>query len=269
VAGAGGRRILPGVNDGRSPGEAARFEGVTKRFGTTEVLRGVDLVVARGETVAVIGPSGGGKTTLLRLLDGLEWRDGGRLEVLGVEVPPGEPEAREGERFWRPLRRRVALVFQALHLHPHLTALEQVALAPERVVGRPREEARRAARALLDRVGLAEKAESRPAALSGGQQQRVAIARALATDPDLVLFDEPTSALDPEVTGEVLAVLRDLALAHERAFVIVTHQYDFAREAADRVAFLEDGRVLEAGPAERVLDDPAHPRTRAFLGRDR
>jgi ABC-type polar amino acid transport system ATPase subunit len=243
------------------------LEGVTKRFGATDVLCGVDLTVARGEVLALVGPSGGGKSTLLRLVNGLEHRDGGTLRVLGVDVPPGAPAPREGDAFWRPLRRRIGFVFQAFHLYPHRTALENVALAPERVLGRPREAARARAADLLARVGLADKAGSWPRQLSGGQQQRVAIARALAMDPEVMLFDEPTSALDPETTGEVLDVLGDLARAHDRTLLIVTHEIRFAREAADRVAFLEAGRILEVGPASEVLTSPRHPRTQRFLER--
>jgi polar amino acid transport system ATP-binding protein len=238
---------------------------VTKRFGDRPVLQGVDLDAARGESLAIVGPSGGGKSTLLRLVNGLEARDGGSLTVLGTEVPPGVPSAAEGDRFWRPLRRRIGFVFQAFHLYPHLTAVENVALAPREVLRRPPEEARAVAKDLLERVGLAGHADALPRTLSGGQQQRVAIARALATDPEVMLFDEPTSALDPETSGEVLDVLRDLARRHERTLLIVTHEIRFAREAADRVAFLEDGRVLESGPAAEVLTAPRHDRTRAFL----
>jgi ABC-type polar amino acid transport system ATPase subunit len=260
---------VPALNapGGAAPAPPLVLEGVTKRFGALEVLGGVDLVVGRGEVLALFGPSGGGKSTLLRLANGLEARDGGRLEVLGVPVPLADPPLRPDDPFWRPLRRRIGFVFQAFHLYPHRTALDNVALAPRRVAGEAAEPARARARALLERVGLGDKLDARPRTLSGGQQQRVAIARALAMDPDLVLFDEPTSALDPEMTGEVLAVLRDLASAHDRTMVVVTHELGFAREAADRAAFLEGGRVLEEGPAARVLDDPVHERTRRFLAR--
>jgi polar amino acid transport system ATP-binding protein len=182
-------------------------------------------------------------------------------------VPLGPPADRADAPFWRPLRRRIGFVFQAFHLYPHLDALENVCLAPIRVAGEDPEAARERGHALLRRVGLAEKARVRPRQLSGGQQQRVAIARALAMDPELVLFDEPTSALDPEVTGEVLDVLRDLAAARDRTLVIVTHEYAFAREAAGRVAFLQDGRILEIGTSSQVLGDPENPATRRFLAR--
>jgi len=217
--------------------------------------------------LALVGPSGGGKSTLLRLLNGLETRDGGTMNVLGTEVPLNGLSSDPAGPFWRPLRRRIGFVFQAFHLYPHKTALENVALAPQKVAGLPREEARSRARLLLERVGLAAKVDALPRTLSGGQQQRVAIARALAMDPDLLLCDEPTSALDPETTGEVLDVLRDLARAHERTLVIVTHELAFAREVADRVGFLEHGTLLELGSAVEVLDHPRHPRTQAFLER--
>jgi polar amino acid transport system ATP-binding protein len=254
--------------EARDPvGASVRFRGVTKRFGDLEVLRGVDLDVAAGEVVALVGPSGGGKSTLLRLVNGLEIRDGGTLEVLGTDVPLGGEASSPAAPFWRPLRRRIGFVFQAFHLYPHKTALENVALAPTKVNGVAREDALARAAALLDRVGLAEKANARPRQLSGGQQQRVAIARALAMDPAVLLFDEPTSALDPQMTGEVLDVIRDLALRHDRTLLVVTHELGFAREAADRVAFLEAGRILEVGPAAQVLEAPTHPRTRSFLER--
>jgi polar amino acid transport system ATP-binding protein len=245
------------------------FRGVTKRFGDLEVLAGVDLEVSAGEVLALIGPSGGGKSTLLRLVNGLEIRDGGALWVLGTDVPLGAPAAAPEDPWWIALRRRVGFVFQAFHLYPHLTAAENVALALVEVAGRGEQEARERAAALLARVGLAAKARAWPRQLSGGQQQRVAIARALAMDPEVVLFDEPTSALDPEVTGEVLEVIRELAEEHARTLVIVTHEYGFAREAADRVAFLEGGRIVEVGAARQVLEQPVEARTRRFLQRVR
>ena len=246
---------------------AVRFEGVDKAFGALQVLKGVDLEVYPAEVLALVGPSGGGKSTLLRLVNGLEVRDAGTLTVLGESVPLPAHEAGPTDPFWLPLRKRIGFVFQAFHLYPHKTALENVTIAPVHVRGAAASDARARRFALLERVGLAEKADARPATLSGGQQQRVAIARALAMEPDILLFDEPTSALDPEMTGEVLAVLRDLAAEHARTLMVVTHEYGFAREAADRVAFLEDARILEVGPAEKVLTDPDHPRTRSFFER--
>ena len=243
------------------------LSGVTKRFGALEVLAGVDLEVRSGEVLALLGPSGGGKSTLLRLLNGLEVRDGGTLRVLDTDIPlepgPGPSHA----SLWTDLRRRIGFVFQAFHLYPHKTALENVLLAPVKVDGRDLEEMRARAAELLERVGLAEKRDAHPRQLSGGQQQRVAIARALAMDPDILLFDEPTSALDPEMSAEVIEVMRDLALRHDRTLLVVTHEFGFARECADRVAFLENGRILEVGPAQEVLQAPTHPRARAFFGR--
>ncbi len=240
---------------------------VTKRFGATTVLAGVSLEVARGDVVALLGPSGSGKSTILRLLNGLEAPDGGRVEMFGVRAPLADVPATSRERHWLPLRRRIGFVFQAFPLYPHRTALGNLTLAPTKVLGRSEEEARARGLALLDRVGLKDRAEAWPRELSGGQRQRVAIARALAMDPEILLFDEPTSALDPETIGEVLAVMRDLVAEHARTIVVVTHEVRFAREAADRVAFLDGGIVVEAGPAREVLDAPSHPRTRAFLQR--
>jgi polar amino acid transport system ATP-binding protein len=243
------------------------LRGVTKRFGATEVLRGVDLDVRRGEVLAVLGPSGGGKSTLLRLVNGLEARDGGTLRVLDTEVPLGGEAAQPDAPFWTALRRRIGFVFQAFHLYPHKTALENVMLAPVRVHRRDPQEVRAHALALLARVGLEARADAWPRQLSGGQQQRVAIARALVMDPEILLFDEPTSALDPEMSAEVLDVMRALAADHDRTLVVVTHEFAFAREGADRAAFLEHGRILEVGPARDVLTNPQDERTRAFFDR--
>jgi len=243
------------------------LRGVTKRFGDLEVLRGIDLDVRPGEVLALLGPSGGGKSTLLRLLNGLEIRDGGDLRVLDTVVPLGPPAATPTDPWWTALRRRVGFVFQAFHLYPHKTALENVTLAPVTVAGRSPEIARERAAALLERVGLATKTDAYPRQLSGGQQQRVAIARALAMDPEILLFDEPTSALDPEMSAEVIDVMRDLAARHDRTLLVVTHEFGFACEGADRVAFLEHGRILETGPAREVLEHPQDERTRAFFDR--
>ena len=243
------------------------FEGVTKRFGDVTVLEGIDLEVHAGEVLALLGPSGGGKSTLLRLINGLEIRDGGCLTVLERDVPLGPPAAEPDAPWWRELRREIGFVFQAFHLYPHKTALENVTLAPTHVRGQAPEDAAERARGLLERVGLGHKADALPRQLSGGQQQRVAIARALAMDPRILLFDEPTSALDPEMSAEVIDVLRDLAAQHDRTLIVVTHEFGFAREAADRVAFLEHGRILEVGPAREVLEAPRHERARAFFER--
>jgi ABC-type polar amino acid transport system ATPase subunit len=233
--------------------------GLRKRFGAAEVLRGVDLSVAPGETVAIIGPSGGGKSTLIRCLNALERPDAGSVRVGGVDLAgPGGEAA----------RRTTAMVFQGFNLFPHLTVLGNVALAPVHVARRPRAEAEARALAVLERVGIADQAGKRPAELSGGQQQRAAIARALATDPAVMLLDEPTSALDPESVGEVLDVVADLA-AGGMTVVMVTHEMAFAREAADRVVVLDAGQVIEQGPPAQLFAAPTTERTRAFLRRVR
>jgi polar amino acid transport system ATP-binding protein len=245
-----------------------RVRDLAKSFGATEVLRGVDLDAARGEKISIIGPSGSGKSTILRILMTLETPTAGRVEVGGEPVwtiarNGGEIPATE-EHLGR-MRRRFGMVFQHFHLFPHLTALRNVALALEVVHGRTRAEADDAAWAMLDRVGLAEKADAYPAKLSGGQKQRVAIARALAPGPEIMLFDEVTSALDPELVGEVLDVLRVIAHTGSMTMLLVTHEMRFAREISDRVVFLDEGRVAEEGPPERIFNDPAEARTRAFL----
>jgi polar amino acid transport system ATP-binding protein len=256
-----------------------RVQGLSKSYGTLEVLRGVDLEVRPGEVTVILGPSGSGKSTLLRLVNHLERPDHGFVALDGEVI--GYARRRAG---WGPRRRevlrelterdvlrqrtRIGFVFQNFHLFPHLTALENVVEAPVSAQGRPRAEVEAEARALLARVGLADKADARPRQLSGGQQQRVAIARALAVKPALLLFDEPTSALDPELVGEVLGVIRDLA--HDgTTLVVVTHEVAFARDVADTVVFMDDGVVVEQGPTAQVLGSPAHPRTRAFLDKVR
>ncbi|MET7834754.1 MULTISPECIES: amino acid ABC transporter ATP-binding protein [Micromonospora] len=244
-----------------------RAEGVTKRFGPVEVLRGIDLTVAPGEVACLLGPSGSGKSTFLRCVNHLERIDGGQLSVDGELVG----YRRHGDRLYELKAREVAvrrrdigMVFQRFNLFPHLTALGNVTEAPVRVLRTPRGRAREEALRLLDRVGLADRAHHYPGQLSGGQQQRVAIARALAMRPKLMLFDEPTSALDPELVGEVLDVMKGLA-ADGMTMVVVTHEMGFAREVADQVAFLDDGVVVEVGPPDEVLGRPRHERTRAFL----
>ncbi|MBI2299072.1 MAG: amino acid ABC transporter ATP-binding protein [Armatimonadetes bacterium] len=236
-----------------------RLSEVRKRFGRLEVLRGISLEVAAGEVVVLIGPSGCGKSTLLRCVNLLETVTSGRIELAGEELTGRGADV-------NAVRRRIGMVFQRFNLFPHLTALENVSLAPRHVLGRPEGEAAEQARQLLDRVGLANKADVHPGRLSGGQQQRVAIARALAMQPHLMLFDEPTSALDPELVGEVLEVMRDLA-QEGMTMCVVTHEMGFAREMARRVAFLDGGLVVEEGPPEQVLEDPREPRTREFLQR--
>jgi polar amino acid transport system ATP-binding protein len=236
-----------------------RLEGVHKSFGKLHVLRGVDLSVERGGVVCVIGPSGSGKSTLLRCINLLEPPDRGRILLEGKEITGA---ARDEVNF---VRRRVGMVFQQFNLFPHKTAIENISLAQEKVLGRSRPEARAKSKALLERVGLSDKLEEYPERLSGGQQQRVAIARALAMDPHVMLFDEVTSALDPELVKEVLDVMRELA-ADGMTMVVVTHEMGFAREVADHVAFMDAGVVVEDGPPDRILTQPREERTRRFLG---
>ena len=230
-----------------------------KRFGSVEVLRGVDLTVQAGEVVVFVGPSGCGKSTLLRCLSGLEVPSEGTVEVGGLVV-------RDDPRTLTALHRRVGMVFQRFHLFPHLTALENVTLAPRKVLGMSDAEASALAQRTLALVRMEQRAAAFPAQLSGGQQQRVAIARALAMKPELMLFDEPTSALDPELVGEVLGVMKELAEAG-MTMLVVTHEMAFAREVADRVAFVHAGRILEYGTPAEVFGSPTHPRTREFLAR--
>jgi polar amino acid transport system ATP-binding protein len=235
----------------------------TRRNGT-DVLRGIDLDVRGGEVVAIVGPSGGGKTTLLRALNYLTPFTGGSVEIAGHALRPGMSERVDAAAL-RAVRTRVGMVFQSFHLFAHLTAMENVTEAPIRVLGLSAEAAREQARALLARVGLGAFGDAYPSRLSGGQQQRVAIARALAMEPAVMLFDEPTSALDPRLVGEVLAVVADLAAAGQ-TMVVVTHEMAFARRVAHRVVVLAEGRVVESGTAEEVLDRPRAAETRALLG---
>jgi polar amino acid transport system ATP-binding protein len=240
---------------------------VHKSYGTLEVLAGIDLVVQPGEVTVVIGPSGSGKSTLLRVINHLERVDSGFVAVGGDVVGyerRGDRLRELREREILRQRTRIGFVFQSFNLFPHLTVLENVVEAPVHAQGRPRREVEAEARVLLERVGLSDKADARPRQLSGGQQQRVAIARALATRPEVLLFDEPTSALDPELVGEVLDVIKDLAHSGT-TLVVVTHEMGFARELADTVVFMDGGRIVEQGPPAQVLDHPQHARTRAFL----
>ncbi|MFF3013398.1 amino acid ABC transporter ATP-binding protein [Streptomyces sp. NPDC057939] len=243
--------------------------GVHKSFGTLEVLRGVDLRVRAGEVTVVIGPSGSGKSTLLRTINHLEKVDRGLIHVDGELI--GYRSARGklyelGEAEVLKQRTHIGFVFQNFNLFPHLTVLENLVEAPVGALRRPRERARESARRLLERVGLADKGDAYPRQLSGGQQQRVAIARALALEPKVLLFDEPTSALDPELVGEVLDVITDLAAAGT-TMIVVTHEIGFAREVADTVVFMDGGVVVEQGPPSAVLDAPRQERTRAFLSK--
>ncbi|GAB3465047.1 amino acid ABC transporter ATP-binding protein [Kineococcus endophyticus] len=258
-----------------TPGPAAtaapvvHLAGVHKRFGALEVLRGIDLSVAAGTVTVVLGASGSGKSTLLRTINHLEKVDAGLVEVNGDLIGyrrAGRHLRELHEREVLRQRSRIGFVFQHFNLFPHLTVLENVVEAPVSAQRRRRTEVEVEARALLERVGLLDKADEYPRRLSGGQQQRVAIARALALRPSLVLFDEPTSALDPELVGEVLDVIRDLAAAGT-TMVVVTHEIGFAREVADRVLFLHEGVVLEEGSPAEVFDHPRHDRTRAFLAK--
>jgi polar amino acid transport system ATP-binding protein len=244
-------------------------EGVHKRFGRLEVLQGINLEVQRGEVMCLLGPSGSGKSTFLRCINHLEKINSGRLSVDGELVGYREAGDKLHELHEKDVARKrseIGMVFQHFHLFPHMTALDNVTLAPTRVKGVKRSEARARAEALLDQVGLSDKANVYPVALSGGQQQRVAIARALAMEPKLMLFDEPTSALDPELVGEVLDVMRGLA-ADGMTMIVVTHEMGFAREVGDAIVFMDAGVVVEAGLPRDVLTNPQHERTKAFLSK--
>ncbi|HEY6033184.1 MAG TPA: amino acid ABC transporter ATP-binding protein [Kofleriaceae bacterium] len=246
-----------------------RAEDVHKRFGKLHVLKGVSLEVAQRETVCIIGPSGSGKTTFIRCINHLEKMDSGRIEVNGHLIGYRERNGKlveDSERNVARQRTEIGMVFQRFNLFPHMTALENVIEAPVRVRGVQQEQAVADAERLLTRVGLADKRDVYPGKLSGGQQQRVAIARALAMKPALMLFDEPTSALDPEVTGEVLDVMAELA--HEgMTMIVVTHEMGFAKQAADRVVMMDDGVILEAGTPEHFFEAPEHERTKQFLSK--
>jgi ABC-type polar amino acid transport system ATPase subunit len=234
-----------------------------KRHGSLEVLRGISLAVAEGEVAVIVGPSGGGKSTFLRCLNGLEPFHAGTVRVGEHSLPCGARDRRQ-EAHLQLVRRQVGMVFQQFNLFPHLSVLENVIEAPLRVLRLRREEAETRGKALLDRVGLADKLHQRPDKLSGGQQQRVAIARALAMQPRAMLFDEPTSALDPRMTAEVLAVLVDLAKTGQ-TMVVATHAMNFARRAAHQMYVFQDGRVLESGPPAQIFDSPQQPATAEFL----
>ncbi|MFI0264347.1 amino acid ABC transporter ATP-binding protein [Streptomyces sp. NPDC017056] len=251
------------------PAAMVDIKGVRKSFGPLQVLRGIDLTVRTGEVTVILGPSGSGKSTLLRTINHLDKADSGRISVNGALVGyrrSGNKLRELREREIRKQRTNIGFVFQNFHLFPHLTVLENITEAPVSALRRPKKEAVAAARALLARVGLADKAGAYPRQLSGGQQQRVAIARALALEPELLLFDEPTSALDPELVGEVLDVIKDLA-RQGTTMIVVTHETGFAREAADTVVFMDDGRIVEQGPPADVLDRPVHERTKSFLSK--
>lgn len=244
-------------------------EKVSKNFGSNKVLRGISLKVDPGEVLCMVGPSGSGKSTFLRCINHLEVVDGGRLSVDGQLVGYRQ----KGDKLYELKlkeaafqRQEIGMVFQRFNLFPHLTALENITLAPMRVKKLSKAAATARAVELLERVGLADKGDAYPAHLSGGQQQRVAIARALAMDPKLMLFDEPTSALDPELVGEVLDVMKGLAKSG-MTMIVVTHEMGFAREVADTLVFMDEGVVVEAGPPRQILSDPQHDRTKAFLSK--
>src|SRR5260370_11552418 len=247
--------------------EMVRAEKIVKRFGHLTVLNGVDLSVKRGQVVVIIGPSGSGKTTVLRFIKHLEKIDSGQIYIEGEMIGYREENGRlveDREATICRIRSQIGFVFQRFNLFPHLTALENVIEAPIHVLHQPRDEVIERAMALLDKVGLAEKAHVYPHKLSGGQQQRVAIARALAMNPKLMLFDEATSALDPELVGEVLKVMRQLA-EEGMTMVVVTHEMGFAREVADDVIFMDQAVIVEEGPAEQIFDHAQNERTRTFL----
>jgi polar amino acid transport system ATP-binding protein len=243
----------------RPGGPALIVAGLWKSFGPLEVLRGIDLTLAEHEIVCVIGASGSGKSTLLRCINLIEPIDAGRVVVEGEEITADGVDVDR-------IRRRIGIVFQAFNLFPHMSVLDNVTLGPRKVLKRRRTDAEAAATALLARFGLADKRDDYPDRLSGGQQQRVAIVRALAMQPDLLLLDEVTSALDPELVAEVLNVIRELA-GQGMTMIIATHEMGFARDIANRVVFLDEGRILEEGEPERIFRDPTQPRTREFLQR--
>jgi polar amino acid transport system ATP-binding protein len=243
----------------RTTDPVVRLENVHKSFGDNHVLRGIDLEVRTGEVLTIIGPSGSGKSTLLRCVNLLEPLQSGRIFFEGEEI------TRRGTDL-SAIRQRIGMVFQQFNLFPHLTVLDNLTLATRRIRRRPREEAEKRAHELLSRVGLSEKAGQHPHQLSGGQQQRVAIARALMMEPSVMLFDEVTSALDPELVGEVLIVMRDLA-RDGMTMLVVTHEMQFAREVGDRLVFMDEGRIVEEGVPATVLDAPREERTRRFLRR--
>jgi polar amino acid transport system ATP-binding protein len=243
-----------------------KLRGVCKRFGALEVLKGIDLDVQKGEVVCILGPSGSGKSTLLRCVNLLEPPEEGEILLESRDICKG-PGSGAGEQSWELdfVRQRVGMVFQQFNLFPHKTVLENVTMAPEKVLGRAKGEAREKGTALLERVGLGDKLAQYPERLSGGQQQRVAIARALAMEPHVMLFDEVTSALDPELVKEVLDTMRELA-SEGMTMLVVTHEIGFAKEVGDQVVFMDGGVIVEEGPPAQVLERPEQERTKQFLG---
>jgi len=238
---------------------AIDIRGLRKSFGDNEVLKGIDLTIARGEVVCVIGPSGSGKSTLLRSVNLLEDPSGGSIHIEGIDIldPDVDLDA---------IRTRIGMVFQQFNLFPHMSVLRNLTIAQEKVLRRKPAEAQKVARDMLEKVGLSDKVDAHPGQLSGGQMQHVAIARSLSMNPDMMLFDEPTSALDPELVGEVLAVMKDLAQSG-MTMMVVTHEMGFAREVGDRLIFMDDGQIVEEGLPREVLADPQHQRTKAFLSK--
>jgi polar amino acid transport system ATP-binding protein len=249
--------------------EIVRVEGLHKYFGKLHVLRGIDLSVSRGEVVSIIGPSGSGKSTFLRCLNHLETAERGSIEIDGEFIARADES---GRAVYPPSREALrmsslfGMVFQSFNLFPHKSVIENLTEAPIYVKRVPKAEAEEKARALLDRVGLSDKENDYPFSLSGGQQQRVAIARALAMDPEIMLFDEPTSALDPELIGEVLRVIKDLA-KEKITMLIVTHEMNFAAEISDRVLFMDEGRIIAEGAADEIFENSDNPRIKAFLSK--
>ena len=249
-----------------------RYEKISKSFGETEILKELDLDIAPNEKVAIIGPSGSGKTTLIRMLMTLEKPTSGKIEVDGDylwhKVKKGNV-VKADENHLRQVRSNIGMVFQQFNLFPHMTVLRNCIEAPVHVLGISKREAIERAKIMLDKVGLADKLENYPSQLSGGQQQRVAIARALVMRPKVMLFDEVTSALDPELVGEVLEVIKGIAAEEDMAMVLITHEMDFARDIADRVVFIYEGKVEEQGPPEELFNNPQSPRLQSFLSRFR
>jgi polar amino acid transport system ATP-binding protein len=258
VAATGSPQTLAGSAENGAPMIAVR--GVDKWFGQLHVLKNLTMHIDRGEVVVVIGPSGSGKSTLLRTINRLEEVQGGEILVAGRSITERGTNVNE-------LRTEIGVVFQSFNLFPHMTVMDNLVLGPMKVRGHDRRTAEATGRKLLDRVGLAEKANARPTQLSGGQQQRVAIARALAMNPKIMLFDEPTSALDPEMINEVLEVMKSLATDNDMTMMVVSHEMGFAREVADRIIFMDQGEIVEEGTPEHFFTTPSHERTKRFLGK--